>query len=545
MSAKKAVWIVSGLAVGVLAAVIGALRLRHAAGPEADAGAPVTPEVDRMTVLCDRETRAISPHIYGVAYAREPEDMRASAHRWGGNTTTRYNHRIHAWNTGQDYFFENVAADRYTDLLDVARARQTFVALTVPTIGWVAKDATSYSFSVARHGPQKGVDPQHPDRGNGVGVDDQPIAPGPPTDTSLAVGPDWVARWIADIRGQSGGARRVHEYILDNEPGLWNSTHRDVHPEPVGYDELLSRTVEYATAIRRADPDALIAGPAAWGWMEYFYSAKDVAAGALYRPDRRAHQDVPLLEWYLTELKRHEERTGTRLLDVLDVHFYPQGEGIQNPDPTIGMGGATDADAVERRYRAVRGLWDKRYVDESWIKEAVFLIPRMQELIAKAYPGRKLSIGEWSFGAEQHVSSALATAEALGRFATHGVDSAFYFTHPAIKKDSHVYWAFRAFRNFDGKGGRFFDRLVPSEAPPGTSLFVSRDDVTHKLVAVAINFRGEAYAADVDVGRCGALRATRAVSYTGDPAGFRPAEVAPSGVKVTLPPSSVTVVEID
>ena len=48
------------------------------------------------------------------------------------------------------------------------------------------------------------------------------------------------------------GKRSVQMYILDNEPMLWNSTHRDVHPEPVTYDELLDRTVRYASAIRAA-----------------------------------------------------------------------------------------------------------------------------------------------------------------------------------------------------------------------------------------------------------------------------------------------------
>ena len=56
----------------------------------------------------------------------------------------------------------------------------------------------------------------------------------------------------------------MDSYILDNEPTLWSATHRDVHPEPTGYDELLERTIAYASAVRRADPNAKIAGPAEW-----------------------------------------------------------------------------------------------------------------------------------------------------------------------------------------------------------------------------------------------------------------------------------------
>ena len=43
-------------------------------------------------------------------------------------------------------------------------------------------------------------------------------------------------------------------------------------------------------------------------------------------------------------------------------------------------------------------LWDPSYVDESWIKEPVKLLPRMREWVDENYPARGLSIGEWSFG---------------------------------------------------------------------------------------------------------------------------------------------------
>ena len=54
----------------------------------------------------------------------------------------------------------------------------------------------------------------------------------------------------------------------------------------------------------------------------------------------------------------------------------------------------------------------------------------MKEWVAKNYPGRGISIGEWSFGGEDHVTGALSAAEALGRFAQFGVTSAFYWTFP-------------------------------------------------------------------------------------------------------------------
>src|SRR6185369_15465545 len=108
-----------------------------------------------------------------------------------------------------------------------------------------------------------------------------------------------------------------------------------------------------------------IAGPAEWGWSGYLYSAKDLETGATLRPDRRAHGDVPLIPWYLQELKKRQQATGTRILDVLDVHFYPQGSGV--------YGSAADTATAALRLRSTRALWDPTYQDESWIGEPVRL----------------------------------------------------------------------------------------------------------------------------------------------------------------------------
>ena len=91
-------------------------------------------------------------------------------------------------------------------------------ALTVPVLGWVAKDTTSHSFPVGAHVSQQKTDPWRPDAGNGVTVDGRPVAPGAPNRTSVAAPPDWVARWVAAIRerDRARGGRSVAMYILDN-----------------------------------------------------------------------------------------------------------------------------------------------------------------------------------------------------------------------------------------------------------------------------------------------------------------------------------------
>jgi hypothetical protein len=333
----------------------------------------------------------------------------------------------------------------------------------------------------------------------------------------------------------------VEAYILDNEPMLWSRMHRDVHPTPLGYDELLERTVAYASAVRRADPDARIAGPAEWGWVNLFFSAKDVARGTWFRPDRLMHGNVPLLPWYLRELRDHERRTGERLLDVVDVHFYPAIE------LGVGTAGPVDPYSAALRIRSTRSLWDPTYVDESWIDQPMRLLPLLREWIAGNYPGRDLSIGEWSFGAERHMSGGLATAEALGRFGTEGVHSAFYWTYPADR--SPAYWAFRAYRDFDGAGGRFLDRSIPVEGRAAlASMFASRDEQGGRVVAVLLNFSPRSRLdARVELEGCGPAQGVRAFSYTGDPEGLRPLpmdEVAGADLGVAAAPYSITVLDL-
>ena len=450
---------------------------------DADAAASSAGSRDvRMAINCAGPTHRISELIYGLA--GDVSGARSRASRLGGNTMSRFNWDLGSWNTGNDWYFENVRSSDNAGLeqwLDQNAAHEWKTALVVPMIGWVAKDATSSGFPASMFGAQRKHDPARPEAGDGFKPDGKPIKPGPPTLTSVAAPPELIERWVARIQeaDRARGRRRVHQYILDNEPTLWNNTHRDVHPDPVGYDELLQRTIQYGSAIRRADSEAVIAGPAEWGWTGYFYSAKDVAFTVSLQVDRRLHGGTPLIEWYLRKLAEHEQANKVHILDVLDVHFYPQAPRV------FGSDAGVDPETAALRLRSTRALWDPSYKDESWIGEPVRLIPRLKEWIERAYPGRGISIGEWNFGAEQDMSGALAVAEVLGRFGQQGILSAFYWTVPP--PDSPALAAFRAYLDFDGKGGRFLDWSLATDSSAGTSLFASRDDAGHHLVAVALN----------------------------------------------------------
>ncbi|RKG95562.1 GH44 family glycoside hydrolase EpsB [Corallococcus carmarthensis] len=500
----------------------------------------------KMLIDCSAPSKPINPLIYGIALDgnKETSDthqwkLGATIRRWGGNPTSRYNWKLgRAWNTGNDWYFRNVqlgfGAD---DFLESNRKNNVQSALTLPLIGWVAKDTSSVGFPVSSFGPQQAQDDTEPAGGNGVRRDGTPLVPGAATTTSVQAPPEFISEWVKSLKAAKRG---VNMYILDNEPALWSSTHRDVHPEPLTYDELLKRTIDYGTAVRKADPDAVIAGPAEWGWTNYFWSAADFAPGRPPYTDRRAHGDVALLPWYLRELRDYEKKTGVRLLDVVDVHFYPQS------NVGLGLEGATDPDTNARRIRSTRALWDPTYKDESWISEPIQLIPRVKQWISENYPGRGMSIGEYNFGAMKHMSGGLAQAEALGRFGQQGLTSAFFWQYPA--ENSPTFWAFRAYRDFDGRGGRFQDNGLATTAPEGTSLFASRDASGKKLTAVLLNFDPEQPAqAQLEFKGCGSLNTVRVMGYSGAPGGFTEqatGKKAEQALSQRLPPYSITVLDL-
>jgi hypothetical protein len=546
----------AALALGALGAVILAGCARASPAGPAPGGAPSRRAT--FSLDCAAPGQAISPLVYGIGATDEPDwvwQLGATARRWGGNGASRYNWELgNAWNTNHDWFFRNVPVSPhrpgygYETFLEENRAHGVASELTIPMLGWVAKDTTSYAFPVSVLGPQHATAPDLPDAGDGLRPNGAPL-PAAPERTSVRSTPESVERWVRAIRARDRevGARRVRTYVLDNEPMLWHETHRDVRAEPLGYDELLERTIAYASAIRRADPGATIAGPAAWGWLEYHDSAIDKRAGPSLRPDRRRHGDLPLLAWYLRELAAHERRTGTRLLDVVDVHFYPANDAIGTSER-----GGTDPATAALRIRSTRSLWDGTYVDESWVGEKMRLIPLVKEWIARYHPGLGLSIGEWNFGAERHVSGGLAVAEALGRFGTEGLHSAYYWTYPPL--GSPAWWAFRAYRNFDGAGGRFLDRSVPVKGGAAlASLFASSDApaasgaAPRHLVLVLLNHDpASRLEARVELGGCGRVSAARAFAYAGGDGGFRPAEVTAAAgvVAVDAAPYAITVLDL-
>ncbi len=460
------------------------------------AAAQTAPTV--VTVDAAANRHPISPLIYGVAFAGGDQltALNAPLDRNGGNGTTTYNWQANASNHAADWFFESIAeksavpGDSVDSFLAGAKAAGAQSMVTIPMIGWVARvgpnRATLPSFSVAKYGPQQKTDQWTPDAGNGVLPDGKTNVTGnDPHDANMPSDPAFQRAWVQHLTAKwglaSGGG--VRYYLMDNEPALWNSTHRDVHPQGTTMEELRDDILAYGTMVKSVDPAAQIVAPEEWGWNGYLYSGADTTYAAAHGwngvyPDRAAHGNMDMMPWLLDQLHKHDQATGRRSLDVFTLHIYPQGgEGGDDVSPKI----------VLLRNRSTRSLWDPTYKDESWINNTVMLIPRMKQWVAQYYPGTKIGITEYNWGAEKDISGATAQADILGIFGREGVDLATRWTTPDAA--TPTFKAMQMYRNYDGHDAMFGSVSVSDVVPdPDTlSSFAAVRRSDHALTVMVIN----------------------------------------------------------
>jgi hypothetical protein len=222
--------------------------------------------------------------------------------------------------------------------------------------------------------------------------------------------------------------------------------------------------------VRAVAPQAELLGPVSCCWYFYWNSA----AGAA---DKAQHGDQDFLPWFLDQVRERDQHAGARTLDVLDIHYYP--EGLYNDD--------AGPDTAAHRLRSTRSLWDQTYVDESWIGEPVNLISRMKQLLDEHYPGTKLGISEWNWGADKTFNGALAIADVLGIFGREDVYLAAYWRYPEL--GSPGFYAFKMFMNYDDRGGRFGDTSVQvsSNLPEAVGAYGGLNQAKDRLTLMLIN----------------------------------------------------------
>ena len=434
-----------------------------------------------LTVDAAGNPHPINPDIYGIAsYSLDAgfaKEIQVPNVRWGGDATTRYNWEVDSSNAGFDWYFmggngqatpvPSVSADLMVNTYK--SASNAHALLTIPIIPYVNKTASwNCSFPVSVYGAQQSTNPYvHPNGDNcgnslttsGAQLTDNNIYANH-IDNTVALQQGWVQHFIATFGTAANGG--VPYYQLDNEPGGWSNTHRDVEPNQPDYDTIIALGQQYAAMVKQTDSSAKVFGPVDFtlgGWIGTPSKQNNLYAG----------------QYYLQQMAAYDRANHQRILDYFDEHYYG--------------GGSTDAAELA----STRALWDPTFNSGSWVEQYYFggpmmLLPRFQNWIQTYYPGTKLSISEYSFSSGTNpLVDALTEADVLGIYGREGLDFANMWTVP--QPTDAVAYSFRLYRNYDGAGGQFGNSSVTSTSTDQGQLSVygATRSSDGALTVIAIN----------------------------------------------------------
>ncbi len=393
------------------------------------------------------ETKEISPYIYGInQYGNQSTyaSVTANAVRQGGNRMGAYNWENNASNAGSDWKHssdDNLSkSDEPADCVQVlSKEAETYgIPYKMTTLqlgGYVAAD---------KDGPVSEEEAAPSARWNEVVLTKGSAFDETPDLTDGKVYMDEYVNYIINTLGDSTTPTGIQGYSLDNEPALWHHTHSRMHPERVTIAELSEKSIEMAAAVKKLDPNAEVFGPALYGYTAFDHLADDDTSDEweTIKAENGYHW---YLDCYLDQMKKASDEAGVRLLDVLDIHYYSE----------------SSRNGVEDRLQSVRTLYEEGFAENSWIgqwcQENVPILPTVQASIDKYFPGTKLAITEYNFSGED-LSETIANAEALGCFADAGVYMASIWGGNAYQLS-----AINLYTNYDGNGGAFGNRLVPTK----------------------------------------------------------------------------------
>ncbi|MEM8485544.1 MAG: glycoside hydrolase family 44 protein [Bacteroidota bacterium] len=438
-----------------------------------------------VAIKANEGRQPISRYIYGSNQDLSDNDL-WTVRRIGGNRMTGYNWENDYSNAGSDWMH---SSDTYmlsifglqagsepgrvmTTFHDRSLAIGAESIITLQLAGYVSADqgGTVPATQTAPSGRWKQVQASK----------GAPFAATPDLSDDMVYMDEFV-QFMVDRFGSAATDQGVRWYSMDNEPGLWSETHPRIHPEHLNAADLVDRSIEMALAVKAVDPDAQIVGPALYG-----FAAFETLQGA---PDWAQEQRGQwFIDYYLDRMREAEQQHGIRLLDVLDVHWYPEAQG----DSRITLSTALTANDVEARLQAPRTLWDGSYVENSWIgewKQAYLpLLPTLKASIETYYPGTELAITEYNYGASASVSGGLANADVLGVFGEQDVHLATLWQ--LEDNNTYVSSAFNLYRNYDGQLSTYGDTRIAVDLADKTeqSVYASiHGDDASQLHIIAIN----------------------------------------------------------
>lgn len=442
-----------------------------------------------------KDVHPISPYIYGSNTDELTQNEGVTFRRSGGNRLTGYNWENNASNAGTDWYsssdsylgLDNQPGKAITDFVNKTNKSNATSLVTLQAAGYVANDKTG-NVTAGQTAPSSRWAKVVFEKGK------------PFTETpDVSDGEVYMDEFVNLLTQQIGNATTkngVKFYSIDNEPGIWKDTHPYLHPLPATGAELVQKTAALAKAVKQVDPKAEIFGGVFFG----YYDFACLANLADWNTINTGKNYDWFIDYFLDEMKKASDKIGYRLLDVIDIHWYPEAIG----EHRINDANATTAKDRAARLQAPRSLWDTSYAENSWISKTqtpklpvtdwnnptpgpINLLPRIWASIQKYYPGTKLSISEYNYGEANHITGGLAGVDFLGVMGREQIYASNFWQ--MAEKPTFLASAFRLYRNYDGKFSAFPGNSVSAKSSDNVSasIFAALNENSDQVNIIVVN----------------------------------------------------------
>jgi len=172
----------------------------------------------------------------------------------------------------------------------------------------------------------------------------------------------------------------------------------------------------------------------------------------------------------------------------------------------------------------------------------------MKQWVADHYPGTRLAISEYNWGAPESINGALAQADVLGIFGREGLDLAALWGD--VLSTQPLAFAFRMYRNYDGAGHGFGDTSVQavSAVQGALAIYAARRSSDGVLTLMVLNKSGTDLTSAVNLAGFKPQASARVFRYSPASLGaiqsLASQTVSASGFTATFAANAITLVEL-
>jgi hypothetical protein len=221
---------------------------------------------------------------------------------------------------------------------------------------------------------------------------------------------DILNHWFGE-GGMGFDKTKFQYWSMDNEPEIWSGTHDDIMPSQIPAADFMTNYFAVAKLARQKFPEIKLAAPiTANEWQWYKYANENLKIDGQY---------YCWLEYFLKSVADEQKRSGVRLLDMVDIHWYPTESNAEQAvqshriffDENYEYPGANGL-------KTISGSWDGT-------KNKEYIFKRINDWLTQYFGadhGITLGLSEFGSGTSDPDVNSVLYGSMIGTFANNGVE---------------------------------------------------------------------------------------------------------------------------